>query len=126
MRRVVTLSLLVSVLFLVGNPAHAQEATAAPFPVLSRFDPDGEPCTGVPDAIPGVFDFTAACTQHDACYAAAGDRLACDLTFRQAMVAGCLAQSPSVYDARRYICLAFAELYYAGVRLFGGYFFPAG
>ncbi len=78
----------------------------------------------MPDATPGVFDFTAACIQHDACYAAAGDRLACDTAFRQAMIAACFAQFPDVYDARRYTCLTFAELYYFGVRLFGGFFYP--
>ena len=126
MRRVLALSLLLSFVFLVGSPVHAQGATAAPPPILTVFDPDGEPCTGVPDAVPGVFDFTAACIRHDACYAAAADRLACDTAFRQAMIGACLAQHPVAYDARRYTCLLFAELYYAGVRLFGGFFYPAG
>lgn len=96
----------------------------APSSVFTSLDPDGEPCTGVPDAIPGVFDFTAACIHHDACYASAGDRLACDMALRQAMTAACLAQRPDVYHVRRYTCLAFAELYYFGVRLFGGLFYP--
>ena len=125
MRRVLALSLLLSVLFMVA-PASAQQTTAAAPPILTSFDPDGEPCTGVPDAIPGVFDFTAACVRHDACYAGGGDRLACDTAFRQAMIAACLAQHPGIHDARRYTCLAFAELYYVGVRLFGGFFFPGG
>jgi hypothetical protein len=125
MRRVLALGLLLSVLFVVGNPAHAQEATAAPS-IVGTFDPDGEPCTGVPDAIPGVFDFTAACLQHDRCYAAGVNRLACDVAFRQALIASCLSQHPDAYDPRRYTCLALAELYYGGVRLFGGFSFPAG
>ncbi len=124
MRRVLVLSLLVSVLVLVPNVTEAREATPAPPSILTGLDPDGEPCTGVPDAIPGVFDFIAACIRHDACYAAAGDRLACDTAFRQAMIAACLTQRPDVYDARRHTCLVFAELYFAGVRLFGGFFYP--
>ncbi|MDQ4005311.1 MAG: phospholipase [Actinomycetota bacterium] len=126
MRRGLVLSLLVSTTLLFGSPALAQDATApGPAPeIITSFDPDGEPCTGVPDAVPGVFDFTAACTQHDACYAAAGDRLACDLAFRQAMIAACQAQFPSAFDPRRYTCLSFAELYFVGVRLVGGFSFP--
>lgn len=128
MRRGLALSFLFSLTLLFGTPAVAQDATASPTApaVLTSFDPDGEPCTGVPDAIPGVFDFTAACTQHDACYAAGGDRLACDVAFRQAMISACQTQHPDVSDPRRYTCLTFAELYFVGVRLFGGFFFTSG
>lgn len=126
MRRGLAFGLLFSLMLMVGSPALAQDATATAPDVLTSFDPDGEPCTGVPDAIPGVFDFTAACTQHDACYAAGGDRLACDLAFRQAMISACRTQHPDATDPRRYTCLTFAELYFVGVRLLGGFTFPTG
>lgn len=120
MRRVLVAALVLSVTVLLGTtPVHAQTV-----PPITSFDPDGEPCTGVPDAIPGVFDFTAACTQHDACYAEGVDRLACDVAFRTDMIEACQAQHPDVFDPRRYRCLTFAELYFIGVRLFGGAFFP--
>ena len=117
---------LLALVVILGTPAVAHAAPAAAPTIITSLDPDGEPCTGVPNSVPGVFNFTAQCAQHDACYVAGGDRLACDTTFRQAMVSACTAQHPDLADPRRYLCLTFAELYFLGVRLFGGFFFPTG
>jgi hypothetical protein len=84
---------------------------------------DATPCTGVPETIPGIFDFTEACVAHDACYAAGVDRLACDLAFREDMIAACETQHPDPFDFQRQVCLGFAELYFFGVRLFGQFSF---
>jgi hypothetical protein len=97
-------------------PAGASELVETPAEV--------DACTGVPDTVPEIYDFTAACQQHDICYAQGFDRLACDLAFREDLVAACEVQHPDVFDPRRYLCLSFAELYFWGVRLFGGSFFP--
>ncbi|MGH9264871.1 MAG: phospholipase A2 [Acidimicrobiales bacterium] len=91
---------------------------------IAPFPDDGGACTGVPDAIPGIFDFTDACAAHDACYASGDQTQAqCDESFRQDMVATCAAQFPSALDPGRYLCLTFAQLYFFGVTLFGGFFF---
>jgi hypothetical protein len=108
----------VVVVGLIGGgpaPAGAQET--------GLFD-DGGACTAVPDELPGIFDFTEACVRHDACYAVGADRLACDLSFRQDMVELCHVQHPDALDLGRLVCLTFAELYFLGVRLFGGLTFP--
>ena len=68
--------------------------------------------------------FTEACAAHDACYAEGEDRLACDLAFRADMVELCVAQHPDALTVGRLVCLTFAELYFLGVRLFGGLAFP--
>ena len=126
MRRGAAMGLVFSVILTLASPAVAHGATTTPSApaILTSFDPDGEPCTGVPNSVPGVFDFTAACANHDACYAAGSDRQACDVAFREEMITACDTQHPEVYDPRRYTCLSFAELYYIGVRIFGGFFFP--
>ena len=135
MRRLAVAVVLLCGLVLTGPPAGAEEldaegaadvavaeaALAFP-PLLAQFD-DGGACTGVPDTLPGIFDFTAACEQHDACYRAGVNRLACDQAFREDLLASCRAQHPDVFDPRRYLCFGFAELYYAGVRAFGGFAF---
>jgi hypothetical protein len=141
MRRVWLPVLVLAALVVPALPAAAEDAAppaapaapaaaGAPSPsdivsLLASFDPDGGACTGVPDAIPPIFDFTASCQQHDACYAQAVDRQACDVAFRQNMIGECDAQHPSALDANRYACLSFAELYFLGVRVFGGFFFPS-
>ena len=124
MRRVWCSILVVVVLALSAGPAGAQQAPVQRTDLAALIDafPDGGNCTGVPDAIPGIFDFTNACAAHDACYASGQAQLACDEAFRQAMVAACAAQYPSALDARRYLCLTFAQLYYFGVRVFGQFF----
>jgi hypothetical protein len=114
--------LLVALLCLYGTPAGAEEV--APSTHLVAID-DGEPCTGVPDAVPGIFDFSAACVAHDACYGQGVDRLACDVQFRQDLLASCVALHPATLAPGRLLCTLFAELYFAGVRLFGGLFFPS-
>ena len=120
------LAVLLTVALIGGAPAAgAQEvppADAAIGDLLQVLD-DGEPCTGVPDALPGIFDFTSACQEHDVCYAAGVNRLACDVELRSDLVALCVSQHPDAFDPRRYVCLGFAELYFLGVRLFGGFFF---
>ena len=108
MRRLVVTAMLV-----IGLVAAAPAAPAGA-------DFDGGACTLVPDQIPGLLDFTAACVRHDACYAAGVDRLACDRTFRLDMIGLCQAQHPEALDPARLICITFAELYFLGVRLFGG------
>jgi hypothetical protein len=108
-----------------AGPAGAQEAALDQFDpaaVVSLFPDDGGTCTGVPDAIRGVFDFTDACAAHDACYRSGEDQATCDETFRHDMVAECMAQHPSAFDPARHACLTFAQLYYFGVRLFGQFF----
>jgi hypothetical protein len=101
------------------GPAPAAPAPAAPAAPAAMFD-DGGACTAVPDQLPGIFDFTDACVRHDICYALGADRLACDLAFRQDMVELCHVQHPHPLDLGRVVCLTFAELYFLGVRLFGG------
>ena len=134
MRRLALAAALVCGLVLTGHPvgaeevatrdadvALAQQVLATP-QLLTLLD-DGGTCTGVPDQIPGIYDFTAACAAHDACYALGVDRLACDQVFRQAMLASCTALHPQLFDIRRYLCIGAAELYFLGVRLFGGFAF---
>ena len=135
MRRLAVAVVLLSGLVLYGSPAGAQELDAeeAPnvalaqaaleFPDLLSLLDDGGACTGVPDTLPGIFDFTAACESHDACYAEGVDRLACDEAFRADLLASCATQHPEAFDVRRYLCFGLAELYYLGVRLFGGFAF---
>lgn len=136
MRRLCMALLVVTALVLSGAPARAEElpADAVASPVgdletgsqlpefLLGFD-DGGACTGVPDTLPGIFDFTEACAAHDACYAEGVDRLACDLAFREDMRAACESQHPDALDGRRYACFGFADLYFFGVRLFGEFSF---
>jgi hypothetical protein len=126
MRRLALAILVAAALALTAQPAGAQQVPDLPdLPdLVALFDPDGEPCTGVPNQVPGLFNFTAACQAHDACYVAGGNNLACDQAFRQDLRSLCLAQYPQVTDPRRYTCLALAELYYFGVRLFGPIVFP--
>ena len=128
MRRTGVLALVLTVFVLQGPPAGAEEqAAVAETPsvssLVSAFDVDGPPCTGVPNSIPGIFDFSQACQAHDLCYAQGVDRATCDVQFREDMSELCEVQHPDPLDARRYACLAFADLYFAGVRLFGGFFF---
>lgn len=112
MRRLIVLAVLVAGL-VAGGPAAAAGAQA------TDFLDDGGACTAVPDQLPGIFDFTAACVRHDACYAAGADRLACDLSFRQDMIDLCQVQHPHPLDLGRVVCQTFAELYFLGVRIFG-------
>ncbi len=65
----------------------------------------------VPNDVPGIFDFTAACNAHDNCYGSLGaTQSGCDSQFRDDMLASC---SGGV------VCGLFAELYSAAVRYFG-------
>lgn len=129
MRRMLGVVLVVAALALCASPAAAQEATVVESDLPSLvsslallFD-DGGACTGVPDTIPGIFDFTDACTAHDACYAAGEQtRAACDAELLEDMNATCLVQHPSALAPGRFACLFFAQLYHAGVRLFGRFF----
>ncbi len=134
MRRLAIAVLVLSGLVLYGQPAGADEAqvddaasTALAqevlnFPDLLALLDDGGVCTGVPDALPGIFDFTAACEAHDECYASGEDRAACDQAFREDLLTACATQHPDAFDIRRYLCFGLAELYYIGVSLFGGFF----
>lgn len=126
MRRLLCTVLVMAAVVVSAAPAGAQEATVDETDVATQIGPfpDGGTCTGVPDAIPGVFDFTDACAAHDLCYASGQQTQGqCDESFRQDMVATCAVQHPSALDARRYLCLSFAQLYFFGVQLFGQFFF---
>ncbi len=126
MRRLLWAVLMVATLASSAAPAGAQEAVAGSSDAVTLVSlfPDGGTCTGVPDTIPGIFDFTGACANHDACYASREQtRAQCDEAFRSDMVAACAVQHPSALGPARYACLTFAQLYYAGVRLFGQFFF---
>jgi hypothetical protein len=120
MRRFGVAVLVLAALVFAAPPAFSDEVSTEVIP--APLD-DGGACTGAPETLPGIFDFTDACEQHDACYAEGVDRLACDLAFRQDLIAACTAQHPDAFDARRYACFGFAELYFIGVRLVGGFFF---
>ena len=125
MRRVFCTVLVVAALASYAGPAGAQEATVESIDAatLVPLFPDGGTCTGVPDTIPGIFDFTDACAAHDACYGSGEQTQAqCDQAFLQDLVAACAAQHPSALDPTRYLCLTFAQLYYAGVVLFRQFF----
>lgn len=117
MRRV-----LVAVVLAVGLVAAGPTAAPAGAEETWLFD-DGEPCTAVPNSLPGLFDFTQACAAHDACYDAGVDRLACDLAFRTDMIELCQVQHPEALSPGRLICQTFAELYFLGVRILGGFAF---
>ena len=127
MRRMWCAVLVVAALAFWAGPAGAQETTIEEVDTASSialFPSDGGTCTGVPDSVPGIFDFTEACAAHDACYASGeSTQAACDEAFRTEMVAACVAQHPSALDARRYLCLTLAHLYFTGVRLLGQFFF---
>jgi hypothetical protein len=71
------------------------------------------------------FDFTAACTAHDACYAAGGGPLArarCDNQFLRDMNAWC-TEHWQVGDPHLARCKTVAATYYTAVRLGGWLFF---
>lgn len=120
MRRLFCSVLVVASLALYATPAGANQVAVDQIDM--SFD-DGGSCTGVPDTIPGIFDFTSACASHDLCYAGGVQTQAqCDTRFRQDMTALCVAQHPAALDPVRYVCLTFAQLYYAGVRFFGQFF----
>jgi hypothetical protein len=123
MRRLLCSVLVVAALAFGASPAVAEEpASTQGLAALIDAFPDGGRCTGVPDALPGIFDFSSACAFHDVCYASGQSQLACDEAFRRNMVAACAVQYPSAVDPRRYLCLTFAQLYFFGVRLFGQFF----
>jgi hypothetical protein len=125
MRRVCFAVLILTALVVNAPPAASEEASGDVTTAALQLPPfdDGGACTGASDTLPGIFDFTEACAEHDACYAEGVDRLACDLAFREDLAAACVAQHPDAFDPRRYACLAFAEFYFLGVALFGGFFF---
>lgn len=69
----------------------------------------------VPDAVPGVFDFTSACNIHDICYDTCNnDKLECDQLFHELMLLHCRSTHSPLDPTLRY-CLQAADLYYAGV-----------
>jgi len=110
------LVLIVSIfgLLLVG----AASASAADTP--PGFTSDG--CTLVPEAPSGV-DFHDSCVAHDLCYFLHNTtRAACDAALYNSLKQDCgSATSVKQYTS----CRAWAALYYAGVRLFGGYYWNA-
>ena len=108
--------------FLLLGASSASAASAAS--AADTFTSDG--CTLVPEAPSGV-SFHNACVGHDLCYfTREQSRSACDAAFYGAMKQACSAALAagsgwSVY----YSCRAWATVYYAGVRAFGGYFYNA-
>jgi hypothetical protein len=96
----------------------AVSASAAEAP--AGFTSDG--CTLVPEAPSGV-DFHDSCVAHDLCYFThTGTRAACDAALYNNLKQDCAgALSVKQYTS----CRAWATLYYAGVRLFGGYYWNA-
>jgi hypothetical protein len=72
----------------------------------------------VPDSGPW-FNFTAACSNHDACYGAQRGQLYCDNRFRHDMYAHCATR---VWYQRR-LCRGTANVYYDAVRRFGHLFY---
>jgi len=126
MRRLFCTVVVVAALAMYAAPAGAQEVSVDQLDVSALTLPfdDGEPCTAVPNALPGIFDFTAACAAHDLCYASGEQtQAACDDQFLQDMNALCAAHHPGALNPLRLVCLTFAQLYYGGVRLFGQFFF---
>jgi len=83
----------------------------------------GDGCTGVPDEVPGFYDYQGSCDQHDQCYVddpyGEGEegRLRCDQEFHQSMQTECAAVH--VEGASLEQCTDVADLYYWGVRTFG-------
>jgi hypothetical protein len=96
---------------LAPSVAEAQEATTA-------CGPGGVGDQLVPDSGPW-FNFTAACANHDACYAAQQGQLNCDNWFRDDMYAHC-ATRPWY---QRGLCRSTANVYYDAVRRFGHLFY---
>jgi len=91
-------------------------------PVAAK-DPRGlfAVCSGVPDAFPGVFNFTDACQKHDNCYGSCGrSKPECDWEFYKGMRAECARRGYA-----RWNCNRIAETYYYGVDHFGGTFYNA-
>ncbi len=67
--------------------------------------------------VAGYYNFFHACKHHDGCYHYHwASRATCDLWFKNDMYASCTALRSN--DA----CCARANLYYAGVRAFGEFF----
>ncbi|MGH9225807.1 MAG: hypothetical protein ACRD2W_18935 [Acidimicrobiales bacterium] len=130
MRRLLVGILVVTAIMLAGSgrPAGADDRVEVARQALAIsdlgelfeiLDADGEPCSAVPNSIPGIFDFSPACAAHDRCYVRGGENSACDSQFLTDMLALCAAQHPQALDPTRYLCQAFALLYYGGVVIFG-------
>lgn len=77
----------------------------------------------MPDAIPGIFDFTDACATHDECYASGQQTRPVPRVLPAGHGRHRRRPYPSAHDARRYLCLTFTQLYFFGVRLLGQLFF---
>jgi len=85
-----------------ANPAFAANGCGAEGGVSSVL---------VPNGIPGIYDFTQACNNHDDCYGNVGfGKDLCDTTFRRDMLDSCNGGP---------VCGVFAEVYAAAVRNFG-------
>lgn len=90
-------------------------------------------CTAVADSgrfYSVYFNFNEACAGHDRCYQeywyerSDSGREACDIWFYNAMAQWCNANYGGwLYAAHRNVCFLRAEFYYAGVNLFGKWFF---
>lgn len=76
-------------------------------------------CSFVPDA-PFGYDFSSICAVHDDNYGPSStvSRYEADTIFREALHEACRAQYGDAW-----LCHASAEVYYIGVRLFGGWFY---
>jgi hypothetical protein len=101
--------------------------TLPPSPTAAAPESCGNNVFDVPDK-GEVFDFTAACEAHDACFAthAGGtepQRKACDDAFFAAMMTSCNDMWAGRFDLSALGCRLVAGLYYVGVRLGGWLFF---
>lgn len=93
---------------------------------VSLGDPTGETVCGslgldklIPDTMKGLFDFTAACGWHDACYGRCGEKKSyCDKIFHGHMLRHCRTRphNNSFYRTR---CEEWADKYYQGVKTGG-------
>ncbi len=111
----------------VTDPGHGSSvagwhASSPPLPpTTSAGDCSGQPngCgpeggIKVPDSVPGVFDFTTACNNHDLCYgnSQGPSRATCDANFYFDMISSCNIASPG-------LCSQVAFTYYLAVAAFG-------
>lgn len=103
-------------------PAGATDTAAPAATLVQDHARPVDACTVVPDAIPGVFQFTPACLVHDECYGTQSlSRLGCDLQFLDDMKASC-DDVRWTLPQNRDRCLKIAGVYFYGVRLLGGFF----
>lgn len=116
---VVLASIATATFFVAAGPAAAHtDKTPATGPAQDHpWEDDG--CSVVPDVVPGLFQFTHACQHHDGCYGArTSSRLGCDVRFLFDLRMSCYTVWTT--PENRPECLRLANIYFLGVRVFGG------